>query len=92
MHETSHALNPSPSTPLENFQTEFRAYWVAEFRDITDLDERARLIREHILRDYPAIKSAYDSDPAVKTAIDAYNRPEGDVTNVTGLTPTTPTP
>ena len=91
VHETSHAVNPVPSTALEKFKGEFRAYWVAEYRNVEDLDERARLIREHILRDYPVIKSAYDSDPAVKTAIDAYNRPEGDLTNVTGLTPPAPT-
>jgi hypothetical protein len=87
VHEVSHAVNPVPSTPLENFKEEFRAYWVAEYRTIADLDERARQIREHILRDYPQIKAAYDSDPAVKTAIDSYNRPEGDVTNVKGLAP-----
>jgi hypothetical protein len=86
VHETSHAVNPVPSTPLETFKEEFRAYWVAEYRDVADLDERARQIREHILRDYPEIKSAYDSDPKVQAAIDAYNRPEGDLTNVTGLT------
>lgn len=94
VHETSHALNPTPTTPLEDFKEEFRAYWVAEYRNVENENERARLIREHILRDYPRIKAAYDSDPTVKAAIDAYNRPEGDVTNATGLAPvpTTGTP
>ena len=92
VHETSHVVNPTPTTPLENFKEEFRAYWVAEYRGISNLDERARLIREHILRDYPSIKSAYDADPAVAAAIDLYDRPEGDLTNVTGLTPAPTTP
>ncbi|HXQ71524.1 MAG TPA: DUF4157 domain-containing protein, partial [Pyrinomonadaceae bacterium] len=89
VHETSHAVNPVPSTPLERFKGEFRAYWVTEYRGVEDLDERARQIREHILSGYPVIKAAYDSDPDVKAAIDAYNRPEGDLTNATGLTPPT---
>ena len=88
VHETSHALNPTPTTPLERFKEEFRAYWVSEYRNVVNLDERARLIREHILRDYPPIKAAYDSDPAVASAIDLYDRPEGEMTNATGLTTT----
>ena len=50
---------------------------------------------ERALRKYvpgPDIKAAYDADPAVKEAINTYNRPEGDVTNVTGLTPSPAAP
>ena len=54
---------------------------MAEFRTIADLDARARAIKEHILRDYPLIKAPYDADPAVKTAIDAHTRPDGNITN-----------
>lgn len=101
VHETNHALNPTDlSDPVKRYKSEFRAYWVAEFSRIANLDERARQVKEHVLHDYVAIKNAYDSDPAVKAAIDAITRPEGDVTNVTGLnppatttaTPPTPTP
>jgi hypothetical protein len=92
VHETSHAVNPVPSTPFEKFKDEFRAYWVTEFRHISNLDRRADAIRQHILRDYPEIKSAYDADPALAAAIDLYDRPEGDLTNVTGLTPPPATP
>ena len=90
VHETNHAVNAVPSTPFEKFKDEFRAYWVTEFRGIANLDERARLIREHILQGYPEIKSAYDSDPTVRTAINGHTRPDGDQTNVTGLTPPAP--
>jgi hypothetical protein len=104
VHEANHALNPTDLTDaVKRYKSEFRAYWIAEGRAIADLDQRARKIKEHVLRDYPVIKTAYDSDPAVKTAIDSITRPEGDVTNVTGLNPpaaaaaaapttTTPTP
>jgi hypothetical protein len=91
VHETNHAVNQPFSNALERYKSEFRAYWLAEYRGVADLNDRARQIREHILRDYPIIKTAYDSDPAVKTAIDSYTRPEGDVTNVTGLRATPPT-
>ena len=91
VHETNHAVNQPFSNALERYKSEFRAYWLAEYRGVSDLNDRARQIREHILRDYPVIKTAYDSDPTVKTAIDSYTRPEGDVTNVTGLRATPPT-
>jgi hypothetical protein len=90
VHETNHAINPhvtATTDALERYKTEFRAYWVAEFRSVTDLDERARLVREHILSLYPIIKTEYDAKPAVKTAIDSYTRPEGDLTNLGTLTP-----
>ena len=81
VHETNHARNVDPHTPIENYKSEFRAYWVAEYRTVADLDARARRIKEHVLRDYPAIRAAYDADPAVKTAIDGHTRPDGNVTN-----------
>ena len=91
VHETNHAVNQPFSNALDRYKSEFRAYWLAEYRGVSDLNDRARQIREHILRDYAVIKTAYDSDPAVKTAIDSYTRPEADVTNVTGLNVTPPT-
>ncbi|MEW5958058.1 MAG: hypothetical protein AB1801_10065 [Chloroflexota bacterium] len=82
VHETNHARNPDPTTPVERYKSEFRAYWVAEYRGVADLDQRAREIKTHILRDYPQIKAPYDSNRAVKRAIDAHTRPEGNVTNI----------
>jgi hypothetical protein len=82
VHETNHARNPDPTTPLENYQGEFRAYWVAEFRTVANLDERARQIKAHVLRDYPEIRAAYDADARVRRAIDAHTRPDGNILNV----------
>jgi hypothetical protein len=82
VHETSHARNPDPTTPLLNYKSEFRAYWVAEYRVIADLNERARQIKGHILFSYPAIKAVYDADATVKAAIDAHTRPDGNITNI----------
>lgn len=82
LHETSHALNPPPSlTPLERYRSEFRAYWVVDFRDVEDPDERATLIKKHILRNYPILSGPYNDDEAVRTAIDGITRPDGNTTN-----------
>lgn len=81
VHETNHALNPDYSTPLIQYKSEFRAYWVAEFREVADLDQRAQQVKAHILANYPAISAAYNSDEAVRNAIDAHTRPDGNVTN-----------
>lgn len=81
VHETNHARNPDPTTPLENYKSEFRAYWVAEYRVVADLDERARQIKTHVLNDYPEIKAAYDADEAVRNAINAHTRPDENITN-----------
>ncbi|MBN1316570.1 MAG: hypothetical protein JXA42_13925 [Anaerolineales bacterium] len=82
VHETNHARNVDPSTPLENYKSEFRAYWVAEFRGVEDLDERARQIKAHVLNGYPLIKAAYDADETVRNAIDAHTRPDDNITNI----------
>jgi hypothetical protein len=81
VHETNHARNVDPATPIESYKSEFRAYWVAEYRTVANLDERARQIKEQVLRGYPPIKAAHDADPAVKTAIDGHTRPDGNLTN-----------
>lgn len=44
---------------------------MAEFRAVENLDERARLIKEHVLKDYPDIRAAYEADQGVRQAIDA---------------------
>ena len=81
VHETNHVLNPvDTSNSTAWYKGEFRAYWVANYREGTDA-ERGKQIREHILSTYPAIKHAYDTDPAAKRAMDAYVKPDGDVTN-----------
>ncbi len=82
VHETNHARNPDPTTPLLNYQGEFRAYWVAEFRSVADLDVRAAQIKAHVLAGYPEISAAYNADATVKAAIDAYTRPTGNITNL----------
>jgi hypothetical protein len=83
VHETNHALNPNVTAPVERYKSEFRAYWVAEFRGVADLDDRARQIKAHILRDYPIISVPYNdaTHPEVKQQIDAHTRPDGNVTN-----------
>jgi hypothetical protein len=82
VHETNHARNPDPTTPLLNYQSEFRAYWVAEYREVEDLEERANLIKAHVLADYPGISAVYNTDETVRNAIDAYTRPTGNITNI----------
>ena len=86
VHETNHAMrldegSHGSAESIERYKDEFQAYWVAEFRDVADLDDRARQIREHILRDYPALRSRYDSDDDFKAEVDAHTRPDGNVIN-----------
>jgi hypothetical protein len=54
VHETNPARSPDPTTPLEAYQSEFRAYRVAEFRGVADLDRRARQVKQHVLDHYPS--------------------------------------
>jgi hypothetical protein len=82
VHETNHARNPEPTTPLGHYQHEFRAYWVEGYASEEDPDERARLIKAHILDNYPPIRAVYDADRRVRQAINAYTRPTGNVTNL----------
>lgn len=81
VHETNHARNPASSTPFEYYRSEFAAFWVADYRNIEDLDQRALKIKNHILQYYPHIKAAYDTDIDVKIKIDNYTRPFSNVTN-----------
>ncbi|MBN1316568.1 MAG: hypothetical protein JXA42_13915 [Anaerolineales bacterium] len=81
VHETNHALNPDYSTPLIQYKSEFRAYWVAEYRNVADEDQRAQQIKAHILAGYPVIAAAYNGDEAVRNAIDAHTRPDANITN-----------
>lgn len=82
VHEANHAISHIDiSTPVGYFESEFLAYWVAGFESIADPDKRAQRIRAHILATYPHVKEAYDTDPDVKRAIDAYTRPKGPLTN-----------
>jgi WXG100 family type VII secretion target len=86
VHETNHAVNSVDFTdPVNRYKSEFRAYWVAEYRGVGNLDKRAREIRQHIVDSYPPIKEAYANDPDVRKAIDEYTRPDGDLTNQKGL-------
>jgi hypothetical protein len=84
VHETNHAMRldeGEDANSIERYKDEFQAYWVAEFRSVADLDDRARQIREHILRDYPALRARYDTDDDFKAEVDAHTRPDGNVVN-----------
>jgi hypothetical protein len=86
VHETNHAMrldegSTEAADSFERYQDEFQAYWVAEFREVADLDDRASQIRAHILRDYPAVRGRYDTDEDFKALVDAYTRPDANVLN-----------
>ena len=81
VHETNHALNGDTSGAVDRYKDEFRAYWVAEFRGVTNLNTRAAQIKAHILAIYPHIKAAYDSNIVVRMSIDIHLRPDGNTDN-----------
>ena len=86
VHEANHALrleegSHSSAASFERYQDEFQAYWVAEFRSVTDLDDRARQVRTHIMASYIDLKARYDTDADFKTQVDAYTRPDANVLN-----------
>jgi Domain of unknown function (DUF4157) len=86
VHETNHARNAHTRTGtaaevIARYKSEFRAYWVAEFRGVSDLAARAAQIKAHILRDYAVIRAQYNADATVKAAIDAHLTPDGNTTN-----------
>jgi hypothetical protein len=85
VHETNHAMRlhdgSDAADSFERYQDEFQAYWVSEFREVEDLDDRAAQIRAHLLRDYPAIKARYETDEDFKAQVDAYTRPDANVLN-----------
>ncbi|MCP5108116.1 MAG: hypothetical protein GY950_32310 [bacterium] len=82
VHETNHNVNADPGGgSIAAYKGEFRAYWVAEFRHVADLDMRAAQVKAHILRDYPAIKANYDTNAIYKGQVDAHTRPDGNVDN-----------
>jgi hypothetical protein len=86
VHEANHAMrldegSHDAADSLDRYKDEFQAYWVAEFRDVADLDDRARQIRAHILRDYPVLSARYNSDEDFKALVDAHTRPDANVLN-----------
>ena len=86
VHETNHALNVQTTTYsgpeiIERYKSEFRAFWVAGFRHVTNEDLKAKHLKNEILDKYAIIKKYYDTDPDVKTAIDNYTRPDGNLIN-----------
>jgi hypothetical protein len=84
-HEGNHALNTLPANPtaVDYYRSEFRAYWVAEFANIVNEDDRAEAVKDQILNSgvYPYITEAYNTDPDVQAEIDAITRPDGNLTN-----------
>ena len=87
IHEVNHAMrlheggHTDAADSFDRYQDEFQAYWVAEFRGVADLDERARRIRTHILGGYPALRARYDTDEDFKELVDNYTRPDANVLN-----------
>ena len=81
LHETNHARSGDSVTTVERYKDEFRAYWVTEYRSVANLNTRAAQIKAHILGNYAIISTPYNTIPAVKTAIDAHTRPDGNQDN-----------
>ena len=87
VHETNHAMrlheggHADPAESFERYKDEFQAYWVAEFRDVRDLDDRASQIRTHIIGSYAALHARYDTDAEFKRLVDNHNRPDANVLN-----------
>jgi hypothetical protein len=86
VHETNHAMrldegSHDAADSFARYQDEFQAYFIAEFREVADLDDRARQVRAHILRDYPAISARYGTDAAFKALVDGHTRPDANVLN-----------
>jgi len=83
-HETNHAVNRDaehPGASFERYKGEFRAYWVANYRNVADLDVRAQQVKAHILGGYPLLSNRYNNDAAFQAQVDGHTRPEGNVTN-----------
>jgi hypothetical protein len=86
VHETNHAMRLDEGTmaaadSFDRYKDEFQAYWVAEFRGVKDLDDRAKQIRAHILADYPALGARHGTDAKFAALVDAHTRPDGNVLN-----------
>jgi hypothetical protein len=78
-HEVSHIIHSDGDTAADSFDRykgEFRAYWVAGFHTVADLADRARQIKEHLLRTYPLMRSKYGTDTAYKRQVDAHLQPD----------------
>ncbi len=86
VHEANHALNPidlNESSPVEFYESEFRAYWVDGTFDHLSGDEKAAAINEFILGSptYSQIAESYNSDPDIAEQIDDITRPSGNLEN-----------
>ncbi len=77
-HEVNHIIHGDESAAansIERYRGEFRAYWVAGFHTVANLDDRARQIKAHLLRDYPALNARYTAEAAFRALVDAHTRP-----------------
>lgn len=82
VHEVNHARNPDTTAgTVDRYKSEFRAYWVADFRGVSDLDDRARQCKAHILADYPELGTLYANNATARGQIDAHTRPDGNLDN-----------
>jgi len=83
-HETSHALNPDWSTPEQLFDTEARAYYVAEMsrRGGSDVRELITFAKKTVLERFPDLNRRYndETDPAFKAYVDNWE-PTGNLVN-----------
>ncbi len=75
IHEINHSVNIQPADPLAgvaDFKEEFRAYWVAQYRNVAHLPTRTGQIFNHIMANYGYISGPYNSNLFSHNAIDQF--------------------
>jgi hypothetical protein len=81
-HEVNHALRPSsPPGSIELYRDEFDAYWMDGSFDEFPKNQRAKKIREAILRNYEDLARAWNGNAAFAQEAAAYRRPRGNILN-----------
>lgn len=84
VHEASHALNPDWSTPEQRFDTEARAYYVAEARATGGSNELEliKFAKLNVFLHYPDLKRIYDDEgnTSFRAYVDTW-QPEGNLVN-----------
>jgi len=90
IHETNHALNPPPKpyvdlTPAERiefqYETEFRAFWVdGTFEAVPEAD-RAAVINQFLIDNYPDIEREYENNSDFMDIVDNTTEPTGNLDN-----------
>lgn len=90
IHEANHALNPPPKpfvdlTPQEQiefvYETEFRAFWVdGTFEEVPE-NNRAEVINQFLIDNYPNIGAEYGSNSDFMDIVDNTTEPVGNLDN-----------